>query len=71
MKKIKVFSLIFIFVSLFVLVSFIPTRANSAIYKYDGPWAYGAYNVDDNPIDVKQEILTFDLYKSKCRIYIP
>ncbi len=68
MKKIKVFSLIFIFVSLFVLVSFIPTRANSAIYKYDGPWAYGAYNVDDNPIDVKQELLTFDLYKNNMEV---
>ena len=65
MKKfLAFFSILF---SLFAVFSFISVNANSAIRKIVTT-SYGIINVDDNPINVTKEDLTFDLYKKSATV---
>ena len=65
MKKfLAFFSILF---SLFVIFSFITVNANSAVRRVEIN-SYGLINVDDNPIDVLNENLTFDLYGNSASV---
>ena len=58
MKKLIIFILGIIVVFIFTII---PVSANSAVRKWSAPGVHGLYLVNDNPIDVKTENLTFDL----------
>ena len=64
-KLIAFFSILF---SLFGYFSLITTYANSAPKKIYVPGSYGVINVDDNPIDVVKEDLTFDIFGTSASV---
>lgn len=65
MKKFLAFFSILL--SLFAVFSFISVNANSAIRRIVTS-SYGIINVDDNPINVTKEDLTFNLYKKSATV---